>query len=94
MFGVLGENHPRFGKTHSEETKSKMSESSGTAVEVVDLETAIRSTYPSMFKAAEAMGVSRPALSKRFKETNCFILKGKYQVEKKEINNLPSSGKS
>jgi group I intron endonuclease len=54
MFGVLGENHPRFGKTHSEETKSKMSESSGIAVEVIDLETAVRSNYVSMTKAAEA----------------------------------------
>jgi hypothetical protein len=99
MFGVLRENHPRFGKTHSEETKSKMSESSGTAVKVMDLETAVRSNYVSMTKAAEAaplrggcisflsekdaLGVSAAALSKRFKQTNCFILKGRYQIEKK-----------
>jgi hypothetical protein len=85
MFGVLGENHPRFGKTHSEETRSK-SESSGTAVEVIDIETGVRSNYVSMAKAAEATGVSTAALSKRFKKTNCFILKGRYQIEKKQID--------
>jgi transcriptional regulator with PAS, ATPase and Fis domain len=60
-----------------------MSESSGTKVEVVDIETAVRSNYVSMSKAAEAMGVTTAALTKRFKKTNCFILKGRYQVEKK-----------
>lgn len=86
MFGILGKNHPRFGKTHSEETRSKMSETSGTAVEVTDIETGLRSNYASMTKAAEATGVSPAALSKRFKKTNCFILKGRYQVEKKQID--------
>ena len=83
MFGILGKNHPRFGKPHSEETKSKMSKSLGTAVEILDLQTGVRSNYLSMNKAAEAMGVSTPALTKRFKKTNCFILKGRYQAEKK-----------
>jgi hypothetical protein len=85
MFGILGENNPRFGQNHSELTKAKMSESSGTAVKVLDLETAVCSNYVSMSKAAEAMGVSTAALSKRFKKANCFILKGRYQIEKKQI---------
>lgn len=86
MFGIRGKDHPRFGINHSEETKYKMSASSGTAVEVLDLETAVRSNYVSMSKAAEAVGVYTAALSKRFNKTNCFILKGRYQIEKKQID--------
>jgi group I intron endonuclease len=86
MFGVLGENHPRFGKNHSEEARSKISETKGTAIEVIDIETGVRSNYVSMAKAAEATGVSTAALSKRFKKTNCFILKGRYKIEKKQID--------
>lgn len=93
MFGVLSENHPMFGKTHSEETKLKMSKSRGTAVEVIDLETSVRSSYASFNKAAEVMGVSAAALTKRFKKTNYFILKGKYRVEKKQENS-PSNDES
>lgn len=82
MFGVVGENHPRFGKTTSEETKLKMSKSSGTAIKVVDLETGVITNYVSMTKASEALDVSTAALSKRFKDSSFFILRGKYQIEK------------
>lgn len=72
-----------LGKTHSEETKNKMSEARGTGIKVLDLETNEVSIFSSMKKAAEALGVTHPALSKRFGgTTNSFILKGRYQIEK------------
>ena len=77
---------PRLGKIHSEETKNKISEARGTKVKVLDLETNETSTFSSMKKAAEALGVTHPALSKRFGgTTNSFVLKGRYQIEKEKI---------
>jgi predicted transcriptional regulator len=43
--------------------------------------------YPSIKKAAEAMGVSQPAITKRLsKNLGTFVVKKQYQVKK--INNL------
>ena len=82
-----------IGKTHYEETKAKMRASAlgrsfdtrvkGQAVEVLDKETNLTSTFPSISKAAEALGVTKQALSKRFGgTTNSFVLKGRYQISK------------
>jgi hypothetical protein len=80
-----------IGKTRSEETKAKMRAApraprKGTSLEVLDLETNATSTFASISKAAEALGISKQALSKRFKTTNSFVLKGRYQIEKIKID--------
>jgi group I intron endonuclease len=80
-----GENNPLFGKTHSEETKNKMSEALGTAIKVLDLETNETSTFSSITKAAKSIGVDHGLLTYRFKKinkTSCFVFKGRYQIEK------------
>jgi group I intron endonuclease len=71
-----------FGKTHSEETKAKISEEKGTPIKVIDLNTNVSSTYTSIRKAAEMLGVTHKALSYHFKKTNSFVFKGRYLVEK------------
>ncbi|KAG0122701.1 hypothetical protein HOY82DRAFT_272960 [Tuber indicum] len=111
---IRGQNHPLFGKLHSEETKTKISkarkvfkhseealkkmigktpssetkakisEKLGHAVEVLDLVTNETITFTSINKAAQACGVTHQALSKRFKTTNSFVLKGRYQIKKKQ----------
>lgn len=98
-----GENHPLFGKTCSEETKSKISEArkgqkileetkakmsakKGTLVKVLDFETNETITYSSINKAAKALGVSQQRLSYHFQETNSFILKDRYQLDKLKID--------
>ena len=62
-----GENNSFFGKNHTEETKALLSEIAknrtksnkpGLEVEVLDLETDIKLTYPSIRKAAEAVGAN------------------------------------
>ena len=79
----------KLGKSfHSESMKLKMSIDSGTSLRVLDLITNETSVYPSITKAAKAMGVSQAAISKRFKNTtNTFIIKKRYKVEKVEVNN-------
>jgi group I intron endonuclease len=59
----------RLGKSYlSESTKARMSEERGiAAIRVIDLETNETSVYTSLKKAAEAMGITRPLLSMRFK---------------------------
>lgn len=78
----------RLGKSFlSESMKAKMSEESGTPLSVLDLKTNETSVYPSVKKAAEAMGVSQPAITKRLsKNLDTFVVKKQYQVKK--VNKL------
>lgn len=62
-----------------------MSENRGTAVKVLDLITKECFEFTSIKKAAEFMGVTQPSLSTRLKTKNTFIVKKRYQVEKKVI---------
>lgn len=74
----------RLGKSIlSESTKDKMSADRGTAIRVLDLKTNETSVYTSIARAAKAMGVTRPPLSNRIKETQgSIIVKKRFQVEK------------
>lgn len=54
-----GELNPMYGKHHSQQTKDKISQSRGTSVRCI--ETGI--VYPSMAKAAKAVGVTRCVVS-------------------------------
>ena len=73
----------RLGKSFlSEATKARMSEDSGTGVKVLDLKTKESFEFTSITKAAEFIGVSRPALSTRFKTKKSFVVKKRYLVEK------------
>lgn len=82
----------RLGKSIlSESIKAKMSEQSGTALKVIDLNTNETSVYTSITKAAKAMNVTHPSLSRRLQNTQgYFIVKKRYQVEK--VNNSVPSG--
>lgn len=46
------------------------------------IKTNVSTNYASIKKAAEALGVTQPALSYCFQKTNSFILKDRYLVEK------------
>ena len=60
-----------------------MSEESGTALRILDLETNETSEFSSITRAAKAMGVTQPPLSRRVKNTEGpFIVKKRYQVER------------
>ena len=75
----------RLGKSHlSESTKEKLSENKGIAIRVLDLKTNETSVFPSIIKAAKAIGITQPALSFRFKTKSSFLVKKRYQVEKGE----------
>jgi len=76
----------RLGKNFlSESARDIMSESTGTALRVLDLKTNETSIYTSLTRAAEAMGVTRPPLGRRVKNTQgSFIVKKRYQVERVE----------
>jgi len=78
----------RLGKSFlSESIKDRMSVDSGTAVRVLDLATSELSVYPSITRAAKAMGVTQPPLSRRLKETQgSIIVKKRFQVEKVNEN--------
>ena len=66
-----------------ESVKDKMSEDTGTALRVLDLKTNETSVYTSITRAAKAMGVTQPPLSRRVKNTQgSFIVKKRYQVER------------
>jgi group I intron endonuclease len=80
----------KLGKSFlSESMKTKMSVNSGTPLSVLDLKTNETSMYYSITKAAEAMGVSQAAISKRIKNMtrDPFIIKKRYKVEIVEKSN-------
>jgi len=74
----------RLGKSFlSDSIKAKMSEESGTALRITDLKTNETSEFSSITKAAKAMNVTQPPLSRRVKNTQgSFIVKKRYLVEK------------
>lgn len=86
----------RLGKSIlSESIKDKMSADSGTAIRVLDLNTKDISVYTSITKAAKAMGVTQPPLSRRLKETQgSIIVKKRFQVEKVNENSEGASTKT
>lgn len=78
----------RLGKSFiSESLKDKMSAERGISIKVLDLNTSLVSVYTSITRAAKAMGVTQPSLSKRLKETQGpIIVKKCFQVEKVNEN--------
>lgn len=54
----------------------------GLAIKVADLETNLDETFFSIRKAAVLLCIDNSTLSKRIKASNCFILNGRYKVEK------------
>lgn len=81
-----GKNNPLFGTNHSEETKVKLSKANGIAIKVLDKETNETSYYSSMRKAAEAVGVANTTLNYHFKKNSCICLKGRYLIERIQID--------
>ena len=76
----------RLGKNFlSELARDRMSKSTGTSLKVLDLKTNETSIYTSITRAAEAMGITRPPLGRRVKNSQgSFVVKKRYQVEKVE----------
>jgi hypothetical protein len=60
-----------------------MSEANGIAIKVFDKEMNVTSTFSTITKAAEGLGVTRQALLYHFKKSSSFLFKGRYQIEKK-----------
>jgi hypothetical protein len=65
-----GENNPMFGyiKTQSEETRAKNSASQPNSIkiEVLDLETNVTTTYPTISAAARALNLQRASICTYF----------------------------
>ena len=51
-------------------------------VEVIDLETKESFTFSSRAKAGEMLGVSEQSISQRFKKSDSYIFRGRYEVRK------------
>jgi hypothetical protein len=82
MFGKTGEHHPMFGKTHSDETKERMSEAKK-GIPQPNISKAKKGIpQPNISKAKK--GIPQPNLSK--------ALKGKPKLQK--IITCPHCGKS
>ena len=69
------------GKTHSEETRKKMSEGIGSKVEVFNKDTLETKIYPSNIKAAEALACSESTIRYYLKQSS-KPFKGKYFFKK------------
>ena len=58
------ENHPNFNKTHSEQTKDKMSRAKGTTIYVYSLDHQLINTFSSAAKAGESLKSSHKTILK------------------------------
>lgn len=74
----MGENNYMFGKTHSEETKAKVSVANGTPVVVLNTETGETSSYASGRAAAVALSSNISTVSRYIKSGKLF--KGIYKI--------------
>jgi group I intron endonuclease len=94
MFGLLGENNPRFGKKHSEETinkfkskthseatKDKISKRLGYTIAVTDITTGVTTVYETIGKAADALDSSHSTISRYIKDGKLF--RDTYKIENK-----------
>jgi len=79
--------NPHFlGKKHSEEAKIRMRETQaaqgGYKIEVLDLETGTKITYPSISEAARALGIHQSTITNYFTRENKKPCKGRYIFSK------------
>ena len=80
-----GKKSPFYNKNHSDETKAKMSlakKDSMVPIEVFDLETQIKTIYPSICAAAQALGVPHSSIVNYFKRNTLKPFKGRYELKK------------
>lgn len=72
MFGIKGEDHPLFGKTHSALSKAKMSTSKGTAIYVYNINGTLVNSFSSARKAAEHFNCNHKIILKHAKKGLLF----------------------
>ena len=89
-YGKLGIDHHNFGKAICEEHKLKVSYARGTPIEIYDIETEVKSFYPSTIKAGKALTCSKTTISKYASSKELF--KGKYIITKISNNDVKKSG--
>jgi group I intron endonuclease len=89
-----GESNPMFGKTHSEETRAKISnaqkgrprqEGSGKPsqkIEVTDIKNNITTIYDSMSAAALALNIGQSTISKYLARNDQKVYKNQYVFKK------------
>jgi hypothetical protein len=62
---LRGENHSMFGKTHSEESKLKMSMAKGITIYLYSLDLNLIQTFPSIKAAVQHFGSNSPSATAR-----------------------------
>jgi len=78
-------NKNRLGKTHSEETKVRISDAmpNSIKIEVVDIKKNITTSYDSIREAARALNISKSVISEYFSRNQQKPYKGRYTFNKK-----------
>ena len=89
-YGKLGIDHHNFAKALCEEHKLKLSYARGTPIEIYDIETEVKSFYPSTIKAGKALTCSKTTISKYASSKELF--RGKYIITKISNNDVKKGG--
>lgn len=77
----VGDNHPLFGKIHSEATKDKMSRAQGTTIFVYSLDNQLLHTFTSATKAGIFFKISRPTVLKYARSREIYKEKYIFSLE-------------
>jgi hypothetical protein len=91
-----GENNPMFGKTPSEESiaknmASRASPPNSIKIEVLDLETNVTTTYPTISAAARALNLQRASICTYFASNQTNPFKKRFLFKKISKYSDPSS---
>lgn len=78
-----GNNHPNFGKNHSQETRQKMSEAQGATIFIYDLQGQLIKPFSSSRAAAKYLNCSDPTIMRYARSGKVF--KNKYQLSLEEL---------
>jgi len=92
--GITGENHPRFGKNHTKESKTIMSEANkgkprpegagkpSQVIEVTDIKNNTTISYDSIHEAARALNCNESSIRYNLKSNSKKPYKGQYTFKK------------
>jgi group I intron endonuclease len=72
MYGKIGDNHPRFGKSHTIDSRTKISETKGTIIYVYNSEGSLVNSFSSANKASEEFKCSHTTIIRNAKNGKLF----------------------
>ena len=86
MFGKIGPTHPRSGKTHSQDTKNKMSQAKASLIYLYSLDLQLLGTFSSLRKITKYLKCTHSTIIKYIRSREIF--KDQYILSLEELSSI------